>query len=191
MRKRLMGVCLTFAAFAALAGCASTEVTPDTVAVADTAVAPAPDRGDRPALATVPDGVTVPAPEAVNVPEPHVAEFEVEVDNAATTEDASTVDATVPAVDAVPEEDASAPEYVSPEEPREEPEYVSPEEDDLPPVDETATMDCVDWAQADGLAYEDAAALCDALSSEGYPTSDLTHEEYEWNFTDQATRQGL
>lgn len=179
MRKRLMGVCLTFAAFAALAGCASTEVTPDTVAVADTAVAPAPDRGDRPALATVPDGVTVPAPEAVNVPEPHVAEFEVEVDNAATTEDASTVDATVPAGDAVPEEDASAPEYVS------------PEEDDLPPVDETATMDCVDWAQADGLAYEDAAALCDALSSEGYPTSDLTHEEYEWNFTDQATRQGL
>lgn len=173
MRNRLMGVCLTFAAFAALAGCAATEVTPDTVTVADTAVAPTPDRGNRPALATVPDRMPVPTPEAVTVPEPTVVDTTVAVDT------------TVPAGDATPEED------VSPEEDATTPEYVSPEEDNLPPVDDTATMDCVDWGQADGLAYEDAAALCDALSSEGYPTSDLTHEEYEWNFTDQAMRQGL
>jgi len=186
MRNRLMGVCLTFAAFAVLAGCAGTEVAPDAVAVADTAVAPAPERGDRDALGAVPERMPVPTPEAVTVPEPVKVDTTVAVDDAP-----ATVDGPVPAGDATPEGDASAPEYVSPEEPREEPEYVSPEEDDLPPVDETATMDCVDWGQADGLAYEDAAALCDALSSEGYPTSDLTHEEYEWNFTDQAQRQGL
>jgi hypothetical protein len=196
MRNRLMGVCLTFAAFAVLAGCASTEVTPDAVAVADTAVAPAPDRGHRPALVTVPDRpdrVAVPAPDVVTVPEPTVVDTAVAVDDTPATEEGPTVDTAVPA------EDMSAPEGESPEEPREEPEgespeepeYVSPEEGNLPPVDETVTMDCVDWGQADGLAYEDAAALCDALSSEGYPTSDLTHEEYEWNFTDQAERQGL
>jgi hypothetical protein len=185
MRNRMMGVCLTFAAFAALAGCAATEVTPDAVAVVDTAVVPGPDRGERPVLATGPDEAHVPVPEAVAVPEP------VKVDIAVPEADAATVGATVPAGDATPEEDAGAPEGESPEEPREEPEYVSPEESDLPPVDEDAVMDCVDWAQADGLAYEDAAALCDGLSSEGYPTSDLTHEEYEWNFTDRAQRQGL
>lgn len=171
MRNRLMGVCLTFAAFAVLTGCASTEVAPDTVTVADAAVAPAPDRGNRAVVAAVPDGRAV--------PEPTVTRIAVAVDDVPATGDTSTVETTVPAGDATPEEGASVPEYVS------------PEEDNLPPVDDTATMDCVDWGQADGLAYEDAAALCDALSREGYPTSDLTHEEYEWNFTDQATQQGL
>lgn len=189
MRNRFMGVCLTVAAFAALAGCAAKEVPPDTVTVANTAVAPTPDRGNRPALATVPDSMPVPAPDAVTVPEPTVVDTTVAVDTTVPEEDATPeedasvpeVDTTVPAGDTTPEEGASVPE----------PEYVSPEEENLPPVDDTATMDCVDWGQADGLAYEDAAALCDALSREGYPTSGLTHEEYEWNFTDQATRQGL
>lgn len=177
-RHRLMGVCLTFAAFAAVAGCAATEAAPEAVAVADTAVAAVPDRGGP---VVVPDGVTVPTAEAVNVPEPHmgtVPEPTVAGIEVAATEDTPTAEAPVPASDATPEEGASVPEYVSPEE-------------DLPPVDETAIMDCVDWAQADGLAYEDAAALCDALSEEGYPTSGLTHEEYEQNFTDQAQEQGL
>lgn len=177
MRNRLTGVYLAFAAFAVLAGCASVEAAPDTVTVADAAVAPALDRGSRAVLAAVPDRVAVPAADVVAVPEPTVAD--TAVDDATGTEDMSTVDTTVPAGEPTPEEDTSAPEYVS------------PEEDDLPAVDETAVMDCVDWGQSDGLAYEDAAALCDALSTEGYPTSDLTHEEYEWNFTDQAARQGL
>jgi hypothetical protein len=179
MRNRFVGVCLTFAGFAALAGCAAAEVAPGTVAVADTVVAPALDRGERPYVAAVPDETPVPVPEAMHVPEPTMVDMSGVVDTAPAAEGESTVDAVVTVGEVTSEEDASVPEYVS------------PEESDLPPVDETATMDCVDWAQADGLAYEDAAALCDGLSSEGYPTSDLTHEEYEWNFTDQATRQGL
>lgn len=174
MRNRLTGVCLAFAAFAVLAGCASAEAAPDAATVAD---APALDRGSRAVLAGEAARVAVPAADVAAAPEPTVAD--TAVDDATGTEDMPTVDTTVPAGDATPEEDTS------------DPEYVSPEESDLPAVDETAVMDCVDWAQADGLAFEDAAALCDALSAEGYPTSDLTHEEYEWNFTDQAARQGL
>lgn len=172
MRNRLMGVYLACVAFAVLAGCASAEAIPDTVTVADTAVAPAPDRGNGRGLVAAPGTVAVPAVEVV--PEPAMAESEP------AAEDTSTVDATAPADDPTPEpdEDTSEPEYVSPE-------------DDLPVADEDAIMDCVDWAQADGLAYEDAAALCDALSRDGYPTSGLTHEEYEQNFTDQAQQQGL
>lgn len=180
-----MWVCLTFAAFAVLTGCASTEVAPDTVTVADAAVAPAPDRGNRVVVAAVPDVRAVPTPDVVAVPEPTVTRIAVAVDDVPATGDTSTVETTVPAGDATPEEGAS------PEEDTSVPEYVSPEEDNLPPVDDTATMDCVDWGQADGLAYEDAAALCDALSREGYPTSDLTHEEYEWNFTDRAAQPGI
>lgn len=190
MRNRLMGVYLTFAAFAVLAGCAATEIPPDTVTVADAAVADTAGRRDRAALVTVtvPETVTVPTPEVVTVPEPTVVDTAVAVDDAGPEADTPTVDKTV--TDETPMVDETVPpDDTGPEEEASAPEYVSPEEEDLPPVDETVTMDCVDWAQADGLAYEDAAALCDALSSEGYPTSDLTHEQYEWNFTDQATGQ--